>query len=105
MANLPSSDPSILAAALGQSQQPIGMNPMNDVPPDVNPMIGGGSKYPHPQHLEDASTQWAQGKMTGKELMGKIRSEGWTIDSHALQRKGSWIEVFDPNGFYHELQP
>ena len=68
--------------------------------------IEGLAKYEHPQDLEDASNVWAQGKMSNKEFKNLVKSKGWDIDKYELQRsRKSTIEVIDPNGNYHELQP
>lgn len=66
----------------------------------------GAKSYPFPQHLENAASEWARGNMTGKEFRDKVRSEGWSIDQHELQRsRKTTIDVFDPSGKQHELQP
>lgn len=74
--------------------------------PSKGPTESAMAKSEYPMDLENAASQWAQGKLTNKELREIIKEKGWSMNKHELQRsrKGT-VEVFDPAGNPHELQP
>ena len=59
----------------------------------------------YPKSIQDSVTEWAQGKIKGIDLLKSIRDRGWMIEPHALRGRGNEIEMFDPTGKAHYVQP
>lgn len=55
-----------------------------------------------PQHLQDAVSSWAQGKMKASEVQKLFKKEGWSLDL----RKGRYdVEAFSPEGYSTYISP